>query len=415
MECETRFCHTCEEWFRKEERKRGQKPLCEKCFDAEHEVQLESKLKEKDEQDRQRKEEAEKKATEEAERNKKKEGERLRSEQEQKESELKAKDEWEEKNRLDELRKRQEEEKERLRIKKDIKIVKPKLNTFIVMLVLIFGIFIFVFWAFAPNTTNIHDIKDPSSQLGNVSDVSQASTTSSNQDYTNSIGMEFMLVRSGEFDMGSTIAEILRDDDESPAHRVNFEYNFYIGKYEVTQKQWTDIMGYNPSLQKGDDFPVTGISWNDVQNFIEKLNEKESTDKYRLPSEAEWEYSAKGGTTTQYNFGDDVMELSDYAWYDDNSNNVIHTVGQKMPNAFGLYDAHGNVWEWVQDRWHYNYDGAPANGTAWEENDYFDSNSRVVRGGSFNDHSKLCRSANRDNKGLGIRSNNLGFRLVKDL
>ncbi len=116
-----------------------------------------------------------------------------------------------------------------------------------------------------------------------------------------------------------------------------------MGKYEVTQKQWHEVMGTNPSTFKGDDLPVESVSWNDVQKFIKKLNKKENTNKYRLPSEAEWEYAARAGTTTRYSFGDDARKLRNYAWYYANSNFETHPVGEKKPNTWGLYDMHGNV------------------------------------------------------------------------
>ena len=122
-------------------------------------------------------------------------------------------------------------------------------------------------------------------------------------------------------------------------------------------------MGDNPSHVKGDDLPVERVSWDDVQEFIRKLNKKEGTDKYRLPSEAEWEYACRAGATTRYSFGDSESKLGDYAWYHENSGDKTHPVGKKKPNPYGLYDMHGNVWERVQDERH-SYDGAPNDGSA---------------------------------------------------
>ena len=148
-------------------------------------------------------------------------------------------------------------------------------------------------------------------------------------------------------------------------------------------------MGNNPSNFKGEDRPVESVSWKDVQEFVKKLNEKEGTDKYRLPSEAEWEYACRAGTQTRYSFGDDESKLNEYAWYDKNSGSETHPVGQKKPNPWGLYDMHGNVWEWVQDRWHGDYNGAPSDGSAWEDGSGSD---RVDRGGSWINYARYCRS-----------------------
>jgi formylglycine-generating enzyme required for sulfatase activity len=221
---------------------------------------------------------------------------------------------------------------------------------------------------------------------------------------TNSIGMEFVMIPAGEFEMGSTANEKDRTSDEGPVHQVKIAKAFYMGKYEVTQKQWQDVMGNNPSYFKGDDLPVEQIWWNDIQDFITKLNEKEGANKYRLPTEAEWEYSARAGTTTMYSFGDDESKLGDYAWYNSNSGSTSHEVGQKKPNPWGLYDMHGNVWEWVQDGWHDDYNGAPTDGSLWESDSY-----KVARSGGFSGRTGMLRSAARSranpppSKMLGIR------------
>ncbi len=165
-------------------------------------------------------------------------------------------------------------------------------------------------------------------------------------------------------------------------------------------------------LDKGDNLPVEQVSWNDVQEFIKKLNEKEGTNKYHLPSEAEWEYAARAETATRYSFGDDESKLDDYAWYESNSGSKTHEVGQKKPNPWGLYDMHGNVWEWVQDNWHDSYKDAPTDGSSWENGSgYF----RVIRGGSWRNSAVGCRSANRTDRDQCARNYFLGFRLVRDL
>ena len=251
--------------------------------------------------------------------------------------------------------------------------------------------------------------EDTSEVTGNIA---QASSSQNSDTYTNSIGMEFVLIPAGEFEMGSPSDEEDRYDDEGPAHTVTIEESYYLGKYEVTQEQWKAVMGSNPSCFEGDDLPVEKVSWNDVQEFIEKLNEMEGTDKYCLPSEAEWEYACRAGTTTRYSFGDDESELEDYAWYSSNSNSKTHVVGQKKPNAWGLYDMHGNVWEWCQDAYHSDYDGAPSDGSAWEDSG---SSDRVDRGGGWGSGARSCRSALRGWDDPGAHGDYLGFRVLRKL
>ena len=228
--------------------------------------------------------------------------------------------------------------------------------------------------------------------------------------YTNSIGMKFVEIPAGEFMMGSPPYYEGLYYNYGPVHKVTIEESYYLGKFEVTQEQWREVMGNNPSNFTGDDLPVEQVSWNDVQVFIEKLNEMEGTNKYCLPSEAEWEYACCAGTTTRYYFGDDELELGDYAWYSSNSDET-HPVGQKKPNPWGLYDMHGNVCEWVQDRWHDDYDGAPSDGSAWGSGS---GSRRVIRGGSWFGISRGCRSASR-NGGPSGHYDDLGFRVLRKL
>lgn len=227
-----------------------------------------------------------------------------------------------------------------------------------------------------------------------------------------STGMEFILINEGEFMMGSPLDEEGRYNSEGPVNKVKIEKSFYMSKYQVTQKQWIDIMGNNPSWFKGDERPVECVSWDDVQEFIKKLNEMEGADKYRLPSEAEWEYACRAGTTTRYYFGDDESRLDEYAWYDKNSGSETHPVGQKNPNPWYLYDMHGNALEWVQDRWHDNYGGAPSNGSAWEDGS---SSSHILRGGGWNNNAMNCRSAFRGRTDSNTRLQVVGFRLLRKL
>ncbi|OQW94619.1 MAG: hypothetical protein BWK79_05265, partial [Beggiatoa sp. IS2] len=163
--------------------------------------------------------------------------------------------------------------------------------------------------------------------------------------FANSIGMEFVLIPAGKFMMGANPNDQNANDDENPRHEVAITNPFYMGKHEVTQGQWTKIMGDNPSNFDddlvGQDFlkhPVESIDWKDVKEFIKRLNMLEKTDKYRLPTEAEWEYAARAGTQTLYYWGNDEISLGNYAWYNDNSDEQTHPVGKKKPNTFGLYD-----------------------------------------------------------------------------
>ena len=199
--------------------------------------------------------------------------------------------------------------------------------------------------------------------------------------------------------------------EEKPQHRVQIQ-SFAIGKYEVTQEQWYAVMGNNPSQNKGRTLPVEQVSWDDIQQFIEKLNQK-AGQKYRLPSEAEWEYAARAGTTTEWSHGNDESKLGNYAWYSANSARQPQEVGQKRPNAFGLYDMHGNVWEWTQDCWHNNYAGAPTDGSAWTTG--CSGNVRVLRGGSWIFDPAYLRSAIRSGIYPYYRLRENGFRLARTL
>jgi len=222
------------------------------------------------------------------------------------------------------------------------------------------------------------------------------------------IKLEMIKIPAGSFLIGSADNDESADDDEKPQHRVNLQ-EFYLGKYPVTQEQYQTIMGNNPSSFKDNPKnPVESVSWNDAQAFCQKLSEKTGK-KYRLPSEAEWEYACRAGSQTRYYFGDNAELLGQYAWYRYNSASKTHPVGQKKPNNWGLYDMHGNVWEWCEDGWHENYQNAPKDCSAWNDN-HSQTNRRVLRGGSWYYSLRYCRSACR--RSFGSRINSYGFRIV---
>ena len=232
--------------------------------------------------------------------------------------------------------------------------------------------------------------------------------------YTNSIDMELVLINAGEFEMGSPLDEKNWYKNEKPVHKVKIGKAFYLGKFLVTQKQWIEIMQDNPSRFVGDEKPVDRISWDSAQEFIKRLNEKEGTDRYRLPSEAEWEYACRAGTTTRYSFGDTGSKLEEYA-YCDNLDIGSYPVGQKKPNPWGLYDMHGNVWEWAQDMYHDSYEDAPTDGSAWEDAES-SKIMRVLRGGSWQTSAVGCRSASRYYYPQVSRRNSsrVGLRLLRE-
>jgi len=242
---------------------------------------------------------------------------------------------------------------------------------------------------------------------------------------TNSIGMEFVLIPEGSFTMGSRMTSKELVDRfggekewygwEKPHHAVKIERPFYLQSTPVTQGQWQRVMGNNPSKFKdcGDGCPVEQVSWEEAQAFIKKLNQAEKTKDYRLPSEAEWEYSCRAGSETEFPFGDDAKRLGEFAWFGDNSGGKTHPVGEKKPNALGLYDMHGNVWEWMEDDYHGSYERAPDDGKAWIDKQR--RSDRVIRGGGWNTGAPYCRSAARNGNWPGNRRDYVGFRVSRSV
>jgi formylglycine-generating enzyme required for sulfatase activity len=216
-------------------------------------------------------------------------------------------------------------------------------------------------------------------------------------DLGNGVKIDLVLIPPGSFNMGSKKSD---SNDEKPVHKVTISRPFYIGAYEVTQAQWEAVMGSNPSNFKGPGNPVETVSWNDCQEFTKKLNEKIPGGGFRLPTEAEWEYVCRAGSTTEYCYGDEEGGLGEYAWYSSNSGSTTHPVGQKKPNAWGVYDMHGNVWELCQDSYHGSYTGAPSDGSAWEGPGGLFT-TRVDRGGGWSGGARSCRSSARPRFSLG--------------
>ena len=213
-------------------------------------------------------------------------------------------------------------------------------------------------------------------------------------------GMHFILIPAGTFQMGSPDDETDRQDNEGPVRRANISKPFYLGKYEVTQTEWKMAMGTNPSSHQNDRNPVGPVSWANCQDFIKKLNfdlDQSKGAAFALPTEAQWEYACRAGTTTKYSFGDDDSKLGDHAWLTTNtvSKGEKHPnpVGQRKPNPWGLYDLHGNMQEWCEDVWHESYDGAPTDESAWITGG--EQGHRVQRGGSWMYGTSLCRCAAR--------------------
>jgi formylglycine-generating enzyme required for sulfatase activity len=241
------------------------------------------------------------------------------------------------------------------------------------------------------------------------------------------VSLRMMQIPAGEFLMGSPEGESDRRNSESPRHRVRVE-PFFMGKYPVTQAQYQAVMDINPSYFKGGTCPVEQVSWHDATEFCSRLS-RQTEKLYRLPTEAEWEYACRAGTTTPFHFGETITtdlanyrgtDNPEYEWsgsygdgpkgeYRETTTPVEHF---DIANRFGLCDMHGNVWEWCQDHWHDTYEGAPSDGSAWIDSEASEDASRVLRGGSWYYNPRICRSATRGSNDAGERDNDNGFRVV---
>jgi formylglycine-generating enzyme required for sulfatase activity len=224
---------------------------------------------------------------------------------------------------------------------------------------------------------------------------------------TNSIGMKFKFILGGSFLMGSPDFEKDRNNDEGPQHQVTLTKPYYLGVYEVTQEQYEKVMGLNPSQYKDAKSPVENVSWDDAQEFCRKLSELEKNTIYRLPTEAEWEYACRAGTTTAYYWGDSFDPQ--YAWTKENHDGTTQEIGTRQANPWGLFDMSGNVWEWCGDWYSADYSEVreQVDPTGADAGLY-----RVIRGGSWYSDPQYCRSAFRLNPAPDFRISYLGFRVL---
>lgn len=241
-------------------------------------------------------------------------------------------------------------------------------------------------------------------------------TIFSNKPVANQVGMNFTKIKSGYFKMGSPESEGGRYNRETQ-HWVTISKDFFMQTTEVTQAQWIAVMGTKPwegkeNVRLGDNYPATFISWDDCKAFVKKLNELEKTDIYRLPTEAEWEYACRGGSKGPYGFLGTALDLDKYAWFSENTvkknENFTHENSQKRPNKNGLYDMHGNVWEWCED-WYVEDLGKE---DAKDPMGPVEGNEKIYRGGGYVSDAKDLRSANRFFNVPGYRDQAIGFRVV---
>ena len=228
--------------------------------------------------------------------------------------------------------------------------------------------------------------------------------------------LDMVWIEPGVFTMGSPGDEPGRNDDEGPQHAVRLTQGFYLSQCEITQRQWEAVTGERPwrgrddEVEEGPDRPAVYISWEDAQEFIAGLNADAGAEVYRLPTEAEWEYAGRAGTETPWSFGKAPKDLDHHAWWADHGRLTAQPVGLKVPNPWGLYDMHGNVWEWVGD-----WLGAYPAGPQTDPQGPLEGTARVFRGGSFQDAAWLSRSAQRCWNAPERRFSHVGVRLARDL
>ena len=228
----------------------------------------------------------------------------------------------------------------------------------------------------------------------------------SNAQKTKAPNIEMVFVKGGTFTMGCTEEQIDCEGDESPAHKVTLS-DYSIGKYEITQAQWRAVMGNNPSTFSGcDDCPVENISWQDASAFCKQLS-RLTGKKYSLPTEAQWEYAARGGSKGKRQMYAGSDKIAEVSWYSANADKRTHEVGTKKPNELGIYDLSGNVWEWCSD-WYGGYTSAEQTNPQGAS----DRTTRVLRGGGWRDDAQNCRTAFRGNSAPTFNNSNIGFRVV---
>ena len=259
-------------------------------------------------------------------------------------------------------------------------------------------------------TASISGSLTSSTSSSSANTLSSSSSSPSGNTITipvkNGISIEMVKVEAGSFNMGATPEMENPYDSEKPVHRVTLTNNYYIGKYEVTQALWQAVMGSNPSGFKGDNLPVEEVSWNECQDFISKLNAMTGK-RFRLPTEAEWEYAARDGNKSRGYQYSGSNTLGDVAWYSGNSSSRTHAVGTKQPNELGIYDMAGNVWEWCQD-WYGSYSSSPQTNPTGAVYELYP----VYRGGSWNSSARDCRTSYREYFTPVFRNIDLGLRLV---